>query len=179
MIDSESMAKIEALAEQAAAQNSVQIYDVEFIPHGRILRVSIDRDGGVGIEDCANVSRDLGTALDESPVLEDINYNLEVSSPGLERKLKRPWHFQKAVGKKIQVRLSEALAQFGIQNERLKATKQLSEVALVAADEKSAQLEIEKEVVHIPFESFEKAQVVFELSKGEKKGPGKQPKGKK
>ncbi len=179
MIDFESMAKIETLADQAAVQNSVQIYDVEFIPHGRILRVSIDKEGGVGIEDCANVSRDLGTTLDESNVFGEAHYNLEVSSPGLERKLKRPWHFQRAIGKKIQIRLKESLSQFGIQNERLKATKQLSEVALIAADEVAAQLEIEKEVVHIPFESFEKAQVVFELPKGEKKGPGKHPKGKK
>ncbi len=64
----------------------------------------IDKAGGVSIEDCANVSRGLNLRLDVEDVIPGGQYELEVSSPGLDRKLTQGWHFEKAVGKTVQVK---------------------------------------------------------------------------
>lgn len=66
------------------------------------LRIYIDKDGGINIDDCADVSRMLSTKLDETDPIE-YSYYLEVSSPGLDRLLKRDSDFIKFVGKKIKI----------------------------------------------------------------------------
>ncbi len=82
------------------------IWDVEFEKEGSmwILRVIIDKDGGVTIDDCEAVSRPLDVKLDEIDPIEQ-SYCLEVSSAGIERHLSKEWHFQKCMGEKISLRL--------------------------------------------------------------------------
>jgi ribosome maturation factor RimP len=71
------------------------LYDVEYVEKQRKLIVTIDKTGGVSIDDCANVSRALNLLLDvENIVPGEDPYDLEVSSPGLERALKKLWHFE-------------------------------------------------------------------------------------
>lgn len=74
----------------------------------RALRISIDREGGVGTQDCALVSDAVGVHLD---ALDPISgaYDLEVSSPGIERPLRRPEHFQRFVGERISLRTREPI----------------------------------------------------------------------
>jgi ribosome maturation factor RimP len=94
-----------AIAEPLVAQEGMELVDLEFIREreGWVLRVFIDKPGGVGLEDCTLISRTLDTALDvEDPIPHE--YQLEVSSPGLNRPLKKPEHFQRAVGKKVRIK---------------------------------------------------------------------------
>lgn len=95
-----------ALAEPLAQQLGLRIWDVRFVREGAdwYLRVFIDRDGGVSIDDCVNLTRLLSPALDEADPI-DQSYCLEVSSPGVERELTRPEHFEAYQGRAVTVRL--------------------------------------------------------------------------
>ena len=79
----------------------LEIYDVEYVKEGneRYLRAYIDKEGGVNIQDCEDVSRAYSDVLDEADPIPEA-YILEVSSPGLGRQLKRSGILQKASGKK-------------------------------------------------------------------------------
>lgn len=104
------MSKIEDMLEKLAApvceQNGVYIYDTEYKKEGStyFLRLYIDKDGGVTIDDCENVSRGINPLLDEHDFVKEA-YTFEVSSPGLDRALKKPWHYEKVLGREIDVRL--------------------------------------------------------------------------
>jgi len=98
--------KVEALAEPVLSGLGVELYELEYIKEGGyfILRVFIDKPGGVSIDDCERVSHALEAALDVSDPIEG-PYTLEVSSPGIERALTRPFHFYRCMGKLVEVRL--------------------------------------------------------------------------
>ncbi len=83
-----------------------ELVDVAFVKEGRhrYLRVYIDKDGGVTIDDCADVSKALNDMLDKYDPVEE-NYILEVSSPGVERPLKKAEHFIRFKGKLAQIKL--------------------------------------------------------------------------
>ena len=103
------MAKNEAVLENIATpiceQFGVYVYECEYKKEGGefYLRLYIDKDGGVTIEDCENVSRAVNEQLD---ILDPIKeaYIFEVSSPGMDRKLTRDWHFEKAIGKDVDLK---------------------------------------------------------------------------
>ena len=84
----------------------LRIYDVEYVKEGMnwYLRVFIDKDDGVSIEDCENVSRAIDPLLDELNPIKTA-YSLEVSSPGIERVLRRDEHFKKYIGSNVEVSL--------------------------------------------------------------------------
>ena len=69
----------------------------------RLLRVVVDSDRGVSLDDAATISRKLSAALDAAPVMGDFPYTLEVSSPGVDRPLTDPRHWRRAVGRLVQV----------------------------------------------------------------------------
>ncbi len=94
------------IAEPIAEELGLILWDVLFEKEGAnyYLKIFIDKDGGVGIDDCVNMSHALDEPLDkEDPV--DRQYNLQVSSPGIERKLTRPFHFEYAMDEKVILRL--------------------------------------------------------------------------
>lgn len=100
-----------AIAEPIANENGVEIYDVEFKKEGPdyFLRVFIDKpEGGISLDDCEAVSRPLSDALDEADPISE-GYYLEVSSPGLERQLKRQKDFDRFKGEAISVKLFAAV----------------------------------------------------------------------
>jgi ribosome maturation factor RimP len=74
----------------------------------RLLRVVVDSDRGVSLDDAAAVSRQLSAALDTVAVMGDFPYTLEVSSPGVDRPLTDPRHWQRAVGRLVQVTVTDA-----------------------------------------------------------------------
>lgn len=86
------------------------LWDVRFQKEGAnwYLRIFIDKEGGVGIEDCVNMSHGIEEPLDTLDPIEQ-SYNLQVSSPGLERDLVRDEHFQKYIGEKIMLKLPRAV----------------------------------------------------------------------
>ncbi|MBQ7039374.1 MAG: ribosome maturation factor RimP [Clostridia bacterium] len=98
------------MAEPIANENGLEIYDVEFKKEGSdyFLRVFIDKEEGVSIDDCEAVSRPLSDALDEADPISE-GYYLEVSSPGIERQLKRQKDFDRFCGENISVKLFRAV----------------------------------------------------------------------
>src|SRR5216684_3053309 len=74
----------------------------------RLLRVVVDSDRGVSLDDAATISRKLSVALDTAPVMGDFPYTLEVSSPGVDRPLTDPRHWRRAVGRLVQVTAADA-----------------------------------------------------------------------
>jgi ribosome maturation factor RimP len=74
----------------------------------RLLRVVVDSDRGVSLDDAAAISRKLSAALDATPVMGDFPYTLEVSSPGVDRPLTDPRHWRRAVGRLVQVTAADA-----------------------------------------------------------------------
>jgi ribosome maturation factor RimP len=84
----------------------LSLWDMEFQKHGPswLLRVYIDREGpGVTLDDCEAVSKDLGVALDVEDIINHA-FTLEVSSPGLDRKLSKPEHFERFAGSAVKVK---------------------------------------------------------------------------
>lgn len=94
------------LAQPVAQANGVELWDVEFVKEAgtQYLRVYIDKDGGVGINDCEAVSRALDPILDEADPI-PCSYVFEVGSAGIDRELKRPSDFEKFMGSRVQVKL--------------------------------------------------------------------------
>ncbi len=101
---------VSELAAPVAEQFGVQLWDVRYEKEGAswFLRIFIDKEGGVNIDDCENVSRAMSKLLDENDPI-DQSYYLEVSSPGIGRDLVRPWHFEKYLGHEVEVRLIRAV----------------------------------------------------------------------
>lgn len=98
--------KTEELLKPIAEEKGVEIYDTEFVKEAGefYLRVYIDKEGGVTIDDCEAVSRRLSDELDRADYIEEA-YILEVSSPGLGRTLKKDRHFDKSIGDEVEVKL--------------------------------------------------------------------------
>ncbi len=102
--------RVSALAGPVVEGLGLELVDVAFATeHGRrILRVTIDKPGGVTVDDCGAVSREIGTILDvEDPIPQ--RYTLEVSSPGLDRPLLSEKDFIRFVGRKARIKTKEAV----------------------------------------------------------------------
>ena len=82
------------------------LWDVEYVKEGSeyYLRITIDNEEGITIDDCEKVHRAIDPVLDEADPIED-SYHLEVSSPGIERELKYDWHFEAFAGSTVEVKL--------------------------------------------------------------------------
>lgn len=105
-----TVAAVTAIAEPIAEQLGLRLWDVRFVKEGAnwYLRIFIDKDGGVGIDDCVEMSHALDKPLDEADPIEQ-SYCLEVSSPGIDRELTRPAHFDAYIGAPVVVRLIRPL----------------------------------------------------------------------
>ena len=103
------VSKIEAIAERVAQSEGIEIVEVELKGGGRnrFLRISIDKPEGVSHADCEYVSQNVGTILDVEDVIPGGRYTLEVSSPGVERKLAQPREFERFVGRKVKIVLRQ------------------------------------------------------------------------
>jgi ribosome maturation factor RimP len=99
------VAQVEALAEPLLASEGIRLIDVEYRrePRGWTLRVIMDKDGGITLQDCAHVSDQLGDLLDVKVEFR-WPYHLEVSSPGLDRLLTKPKHFNQFGGRQVVIR---------------------------------------------------------------------------
>lgn len=115
-----------------------------------VLRITIDRPGGVDLQDCTEVSRLVGGLLDAYDVIPRA-YNLEVSSPGLDRRLVRPEHFRRYVGSLVQIRLTEPLGDRRNYRGRL-----------VAAEGSSVVVDADGQEVSIDLQRIERANLVPE-----------------
>ena len=86
----------------------LELVDIEFVRMGKdaVLRLFIDKDGGVTLDDCADVSRELSAILDVEEII-TVNYALEVSSPGLDRPLKKIQDYERYAGRLVKIRTYE------------------------------------------------------------------------
>lgn len=138
--------ELQKLIEQTAEGLGYELVDVEMSPRGRLMRVFIDSPNGITVEDCATVSNQLTRIFE----VENVDYDrLEVSSPGLDRPLKKAADFERFAGQEIQVRLRMPIA-----NQRNFAG------VLQGLKDDLVTLETEKGSMEIPFEEIEKARLV-------------------
>jgi len=101
--------KIREIVERVAQSSGLELADLELHGGGksRMLRVYIDKPGGVTHDDCANFSREVGTILDVEDAVPGGSYMLEVSSPGLDRKLSKPQDYERFVGSLVKLSTRE------------------------------------------------------------------------
>lgn len=139
------------------ADAGASLYDVEH--QGGTLRVLVDREGGVDLATVTAVTRALSAALDSAELMPGA-YTLEVSSPGVERALRTPEHFSRAVGQQIRVKLRA-----GLDGDRRVAGE------LVAADDESISVRVAGgQVRQLPIADVTKANVHVDWSPPEKPG---------
>ena len=98
--------KVQSLLENTIINLGYELYDVIYEKEGKdfYLRIFIDKEGGISINDCEYVNNNINDILDEADYIKDA-YFLEVSSPGLERVLRKDKHFIKQIGKEISLKL--------------------------------------------------------------------------
>ena len=145
-------ARIENLLEPIINNLGYILYDVQYIKEGKdyYLRITIDKDGGISIEDCENVNNAIDEPLDEADIIQD-SYILEVSSPGIERALRKSWHFEKQLGNNISIKLFKSI----------KKIKEFSEI-LQEYNKENLKLEIDGELVTFDMKDVAMAKTVFE-----------------
>jgi ribosome maturation factor RimP len=133
----------------------VELDDVEVLGGGQIVRVTVDAQDSLGVDMIADLSRGISRLLDEEDPVKG-PYTLEVSSPGLERKLRRPRHYDKSVGKDIRVKTHAEID--GARNHR---------GSLVASDTTGFTIEVDGSERNIPYGDVASARTVFVWDKGE------------
>jgi ribosome maturation factor RimP len=150
----EIVAKITEIAQRVGGSEGIEIVDVELLGagRGRVLRISIDRPQGVSHADCEFISQQVGTILDVEDVIPGDSYTLEVSSPGLERKLSKPGDFERFVGRKAKVVLREP-----VDNQRHWEGKLTGFSQGIVALEPSA-----GKIIQFPLTQVQKANLKFE-----------------
>src|SRR5437868_395189 len=97
--------RVRGIAERVASSSGLEVVELELRGGGnkRMLRIVIDKPEGVTHEDCANISREVGTILDVEDAMPGGSYVLEVSSPGLDRKLVRAEDYKRFVGSRVKL----------------------------------------------------------------------------
>lgn len=145
----------------------LELFDLELA--GSTLRLTVDREGGVDLDAIARASRMIGRELDHRELLD--SYSLEVSSPGLERRLRRPEHFRTAIGTTVSVRtVAGAEGERRVQGE------------LTAVDSEGFTIRVgDGSQRHLRYDEVERARTVFEWgaparpAKGPAKSAAKRP----
>ncbi len=148
------IARISEIAQRVGDSQGIEIVDVQLLGagRGRVLRIFIDRLEGVSHADCEFISQQVGTILDVEDVIPGDSYTLEVSSPGLERKLQRPKDFERFVGQKARIVLREP-----VENQRRWEGKLAGfSEGLVALEPAAGKL------IHFPLAQVEKANLKFD-----------------
>src|SRR4051812_38861557 len=145
-----SMAALEALVEPVVAGMGYELVDLQAANGGRFLRLFIDKPNGIDVEDCAAVSRQLSRVFE----VEGVEYDrLEVSSPGLDRPLRKQADFARFAGQKADVRMRRADA----------SGRRRFVGVLRGTEAGSVVLELEGQTVRLALDEVERARLVPEL----------------
>ncbi len=171
-VDSPVLARVRELVAPIAADLGLDLYDVE--RRGATLRITLDSlpasPGGVTLDDLALASRLVSRELDHDDPVPG-RYTLEVTSPGIERALRTPAHFQRELGKLVAIRLTDV----GHEDRRITGT-------LVAADDSQATVAVAIEGVEgadgvvertVPYDQIDRAKTVFEWPAAAKPSAGR------
>jgi ribosome maturation factor RimP len=149
---------VEELAQPIIQELGLELVEIEFVKEGKnwFLRVYIDKENGVDIEDCGIVSERLSEKLDElDPITH--NYFLEVSSPGAERPLKKAKDFEKAIGKNVYIKTYEPIdGEKGFEGTLLEYDGQTVKIEM--------KIKTRKKIIEIPFEKVASARLAIVFS---------------
>ena len=139
--------EIQSVVEPVLAEQSTELVELSSHRHGRqlVVRLLIDKVGGVTVQDCTRLNQLIGQALDASPLLQE-PYTLEVSSPGLDRPLASKRDFERAIGEELDVHLREPLSGawdlhgmlLAVQHEAIVLTTRAGNVTVPMAQVRSA-----------------------------------------
>lgn len=157
---------VREIVERVAASNSLEVVEIDLRGGGkaRLLRIVIDKPGGVTHEDCANLSREVGTILDVEDAVPGGSYTLEVSSPGLDRKLSRPADYQRFTGSRVKLTTRNPVDGSRHFEGRLEAFEQgRLRLELSGAEKRKRQQNQPSRKVEIELANVEKANLVPEL----------------
>ncbi len=153
-IDQSVESKIKDLAAEICEREGFILYDVEYVSGKKVVTIYVDKEGGVNLDDCAKVSSGVNFLLDvEDPI--ESKYNLEVSSPGLERKLTQKWHYENQLEKEINLVIKART-----ETSKALGAKQLKGILKEVGDD-SFKLESDKGLVECPYEDVHKCNVIF------------------
>ena len=144
---------VEGLVTPILESEGLELVDIEFQREARgwVLRIYIDKEGGVTLNDCTVVSQQLSAVLDvEDPI--DTPYTLEVSSPGLTRPLKKPKDYERYKGKLVCIKTYQ----------KLEGQKEFKG-KLLGLEEDVVSLEIEGKIMNIPLKDIAKANLEYEF----------------
>ncbi|GEO89922.1 ribosome maturation factor RimP [Aeromicrobium flavum] len=144
--------RISSLLEPVTSSLGLDLDEVELVGKAerRRLLIAVDRDGGVGIDQVAEATRAISAALDESDVMGESPYTLEVASRGVDRPLVSPRHWRRNAGRVVAVEL--------VDGERFEAR-------IRASDDAGVDLAIQGEVTRFPYDEIVKAVVQIELNR--------------
>jgi ribosome maturation factor RimP len=132
----------------AALGLDVEGVDLTTAGKRRVLRVAVDKDGGVTMDDIADATREVSRVLDDEDAMGDRPYTLEVSSPGVDRPLTQARHWRRNVGRLVAVTLGEGEPVTG---------------RIVAADDDGARLDVDGQEREVAFADVRKARVQIEF----------------
>jgi len=154
---------VEALVRPVVESVGLELWEVTYRKErGRmILRVAVDRDGGVDLDTIAQTSERLSRRLDLEGFAGTTPYSLEVGSPGLERALKEPRHYRRSVGMQVRVKTLEPVE-----------GRSIIEGALVSADAEAIVVASDGEELRVPYADVASARTVFEWGTGLKPARG-------
>ena len=146
--------RVEALVTPHITEMGYRVWDVEYVKEGAewYLRITLDSDKGIDIDDCEKVSRAINPIIDEADPIEDFYY-LEVSSPGLERVLRKEEHFAASIGSEIEIRLFAP-----VENKKKSYTGKLA-----AFEDDTVTIDIGGETQRIPMNKISKVQTIFDF----------------
>jgi len=151
--------RISAIAESLCASLGFELVEVEYTRAGRsmVLRVFMDKPGGVTLDDCSELSRELSQLLDVEDIIRE-HYTLEVSSPGLDRPLKREEDYRRYAGRIVKIRTYEVLAdEAGNRRKTFLGT-------LMGLEDETVRLKLtEGQLASIPLGKIAKANLEFEF----------------
>lgn len=145
--------KIEKLIQPVLDKEGIELVDIEFKPrrNGSVLTIYIDKEGGVDLETCKRVSELISPILDVYDLIKS-RYYLEVSSPGIERPLKKVKDFQRFVGSEVSVNTFN----------KIRGRKKFKGL-LEKADENSIVVKVDEEKYEIPYSEISKANLMVEI----------------
>lgn len=147
MTEREIVERVRAMIHPIVLNEGMEVVDIEYRREsgGWILRLILDKEGGVTLDDCTRVSQEVGRSLDVEDILQT-SYTLEVSSPGLTRPLKTEKDFMKYLHRWVKVKTVDP-----IQNRRRFKGK------LLGVSENEVEIEVEREIFQIPLSNVAKA----------------------
>jgi ribosome maturation factor RimP len=146
--------KIKEIIEPVLQEERAELIDIMYRPEaiGKVLRLLVDKEGGIQLADCSRLNEKIGQALDESDIMTE-RYVLEVDSPGIDRPFKTKRDYERAMGRIVRVTLSERIL------DKKEYVAKLQEVT-----DTGVKIEVKKKgIIEVPFEKIVRAREEIEF----------------